>query len=218
MDMRTIKFIILVQTLLILGGCAGLLGNRSFIDQMDRESDSIWVAGQDFDLTSGDSGRAHRSREEILERTPLDGLTREQALENKSVRTELAAKLNSMTDDQYTQYASVRDHLDSDSEKIYYLNLPVSERQDYVRTKMFSVYKKTMRSPASHNFGYKTARSPSVSVGMKKDDIMRMWGRPIQIDVAGDPRYENERWSFYDGSQVKQIYFENGQVSGWILE
>lgn len=216
--MRTLKFIILTQVLFTLSGCAGLLGNRSFIDQMDHDSGSIWVAGQDFDLTSGDSGRAHRSRDEILERTPVDGLTREQALENKSVRDELVAKLNSLTDEQYTQYSSVRDHLDSDSEKIYYLNLPAREREEYVRTKMFSVYKKNMRAPASHNFGYKTARAPTVSVGMRKNDIMKIWGRPAQVDVAGDPRYENERWSFYDGSQIKQIYFENGQVSGWILE
>ncbi len=216
--MRTFKLIILIQALLLLGGCAALLENRSFIDQMDREANSFWTAGKDFELTSGDSGRADRSRDEILDRTPMDGLTREEARENQSVRKELAKKLDSLTDEQFTQYSAVRDHLDTDSEKIYYLKLPTRERQEYIHTKMFSVYKKNMRSPASHNFGYKTARSPNVAVGMRKDDIMRMWGRPVQVDVAGDPRYENERWSFYDGSQVRQIYFENGQVSGWVLE
>ncbi len=185
---------------------------------MEHETDSFWVAGRDFDQTSGDTGRAYRTREEVLKRTPLDGATKEEVERIRSVQTELGKKLNGLTDEQYTQYQSVRDYLENDSEKIYYLNLSPYERESYVQSKMFSVYRDNIRRPASHNFGYKTARSPNVSVGMRKNDVMRSWGRPAQVDVAGDPKYENERWSFYDNGQTKQVYFENGKVSGWVLD
>ncbi|WP_127717960.1 hypothetical protein [Halobacteriovorax sp. HLS] len=208
----------LLVLLVITSSCTQLLTNRSFIDEMEHETDSFWVAGRDFEQTAGDTGRAHRTREEVMKRTPLDGATKEEVEQMSSVQKELSRKVNGLSDEQYTQYQSVIDYLNSDSEKIYYLNLSAYERESYVQSKMFSVYKENIRRPASHEFGYKTAVAPTVLVGMKKEDVMRSWGRPAQVDVAGDPKYENERWSFYDNGEVKQVYFENGKVSGWVLD
>ncbi|PIK14811.1 MAG: hypothetical protein CES88_10775 [Halobacteriovorax sp. JY17] len=216
--MWAIKSILVISLLLNLSGCAELLTSRSFIDEMDRESDSFWVAGEDFNVTAGDSGRAHRTRAEIMKRTPLDGLTKEEIQEKTLLSKELTRKVNAMTDEEYTQYVSIRDKLETDSEKAYYLNLSKHDRGEYLRTKFFTAYQKDSRSPASHDFGFRRTKTTKVDMGMNKNDIMKIWGRPMQVDVAGDPRYENERWSFYDGSHVKQIYFENGVVSGWILE
>jgi hypothetical protein len=216
--MKMTNLISLTFLLVISSSCSQLLTNRSFIDEMEHETDSFWVAGRDFDTTSGDSGKQYRTREEVMQRTPLDGATREEVERKRSVQGELNKKLNALTDEQYTQYQSVREYLENDSEKIYYLNLSQYEREAYVQSKMFSVYRDNIRRPASHSFGYKTARSPRVAVGMRKSDVMRSWGRPAQVDVAGDPKYENERWSFYDNGQMKQVYFENGKVSGWVLE
>ena len=207
-----------MNLLFTLTGCAGMLANRSFIDEMDRDTDSFWVAGEDFNVTAGDNGRAYRTREEIRDRTPQDGLTQEEIQHNALLAKELSRKINAMSDDEYTQYVGIRDKLETDSEKAYYLNLAKYEREEYLRTKFFTAYQNNNRSPASHDFGFKRPKTTTVGVGMNKSDIMKIWGRPMQVDVAGDPRYENERWSFYDGSQVKQIYFENGVVSGWILE
>ncbi|ATH06834.1 hypothetical protein BIY24_02435 [Halobacteriovorax marinus] len=217
--MKTFGSIFKLIILLNFTSCAGLLANRTYIDEMDRESDSFWVAGEDFRLTAGDSGRAYRSEREILERTPVDGLTKEEIQEKSFLRKEITRKVNALSDEDYTQYAGVRDSLTSDSEKVYYLNLPRQERDEYIRTKFFSAYQENSRSPASQNFGYmRSSVTTKVDIGMRKSDIKRIWGRPMQVDVAGDPRYENERWSFYDGSKLRQIYFENGVVSGWILE
>ena len=56
--MRLIKSILTMNLLFTLTGCAGMLANRSFIDEMDRDTDSFWVAGEDFNVTAGDNGRA----------------------------------------------------------------------------------------------------------------------------------------------------------------
>lgn len=216
--MKIIKLILSMLLIANLTGCAALLSGRTFIDEMDRESDSFWVAGEDFQTTAGDTGNAYRSRQEIMDRTPLDGLTKQEIEDKRSLRKEIAMKVNALSDEEYKQYSGVRDSLETDSEKAYYLSLPRGEKEDYLRTKFFSAYKRDSRSPASQDFGYMRSKATKVGIGMKKDDIVRIWGRPMQVDVAGDPRYENERWSFYDGSKVRQIYFENGVVSGWILE
>lgn len=216
--MKKTKFTILLTMLVISTSCAQLLSKRSFIDEMDHETDSFWVAGRDFEHASGDTGSAYRTREEVMQRTPLDGATKEEVERMRSVQSELTRKVNGLTEDQYSKYQSVRSYLKTDTEKIYYLGLSEYERDDYVQSKMFSVYRENIRRPSSHNFGYKTAKSPKVDVGMKKNDVMRSWGRPAKIDIAGDPKYGNERWSFYDNGQMKQVYFENGKVSGWVLD
>lgn len=216
--MKMTKLILLATFLVISTSCTQLLARRSFIDEMEHETDSFWVAGRDFNTASGDTGKRYRTRADVAKRTPMDGATKEEVDRRKSVESELGRKLNALSDEQYTKYQQVREYLENDSEKIYYLNLPRYERESYVQSKMFSVYRDNIRRPASHNFGYKTARNPRVAVGMRKDDVMRSWGRPAQVDVAGDPKYENERWSFYDNGQMKQVYFENGKVSGWVLE
>ncbi len=216
--MRIMKSMFVIAFALSLTGCAELLTGRTFIDEMDRETDSFWVAGQDFETTAGDTGKAYRTRQEIMDRTPLDGLTREEIQQKTLLRKEIVRKVNALSDEDYNRYVSVRNSLTTDSEKAYYLNLPKYERSEYIRTKFFSAYKKDSRSPASKDFGYMRAANTKVDMGMKKTDIMKIWGRPMQVDIAGDPRYQNERWSFYDGSKVRQIYFENGVVSGWILE
>jgi outer membrane protein assembly factor BamE (lipoprotein component of BamABCDE complex) len=59
---------------------------------------------------------------------------------------------------------------------------------------------------------------PELFVGMKKDDVVRNWGRPARIEVAGDPSYQNERWAFYFNGKTKNVYFENGKVQGWELD
>jgi hypothetical protein len=42
-----------------------------------------------------------------------------------------------------------------------------------------------------------------------------MWGRPAQVEVAGNPDNENERWTFFESGSMRQVYFESGSVQGW---
>ena len=55
-------------------------------------------------------------------------------------------------------------------------------------------------------------------LGMDKKTVMKKWGRPTRIDVAGNPTNENERWSFYYNGKVRQVYFEKGVVNGWVID
>ena len=216
--MKKTKLTLLLTILVFSTSCAQFLAKRSFIDEMNNETDSFWVAGRDFQQASGDTGTAYRTREEVMQRTPLDGATKEEVERARSVQSELTRKVNKLSEEQYSKYQTVRSYLKTDSEKIYYLGLSEYERDSYVQTKMFSVYREKIRRPASHDFGYKTAKAPEVNVGMRKNDVMKSWGRPAKVDVAGNPKYQNERWSFYDNGQMKQVYFENGKVSGWVVD
>ncbi len=62
-----------------------------------------------------------------------------------------------------------------------------------------------------------------VSLGMSKDAVLKSWGDPEAIEVAGNPDYGNERWVYthYEGStegyqkQERTLYFERGKVVGW---
>ena len=40
-------------------------------------------------------------------------------------------------------------------------------------------------------------------------------GKPMRVEIAGNPRYENERWLYRMNGASKYIYFESGQVQGW---
>ena len=44
---------------------------------------------------------------------------------------------------------------------------------------------------------------------------MQNWGRPDRMDVAGDPKFQNERWAYQRDGVTNYIYFENGRVEGW---
>jgi hypothetical protein len=59
--------------------------------------------------------------------------------------------------------------------------------------------------------------------GMSPQEVVSAWGRPREIQVAGEGRSGgNERWLYYSGNslryginQARVIYFENGRVAGW---
>lgn len=62
-----------------------------------------------------------------------------------------------------------------------------------------------------------------IRVGMRTTHVQRNLGLPDQREVAGNPEYGNERWTYektvptpggyYDEKRV--IYFEGGTVVGW---
>ncbi len=72
----------------------------------------------------------------------------------------------------------------------------------------------------------KPATTDYLHLGMGKNNVQRSLGIPTQVEVAGNPKYENERWIYetqvptMDGfySERRVIYFENGTVVGWESE
>lgn len=71
--------------------------------------------------------------------------------------------------------------------------------------------------------GRNTASEGTVRLGMQKNKVQLHLGHPTLVEVAGNPKYGNERWIYersvptMDGffTEKKVIYFEGGSVVGW---
>lgn len=224
------KTIGLIGILFITQSCAMLFPHRSFQEEMDRESDGLWIPGRDFEISAGDAGEIYRDRREIMRRTPATAYETKQMKEEVALRSELARHENRLSEKQYKQYMRDRDDLNSVTEKIYYLRLPASERAAYMTTKRNSYSQNSRaygvsRGPASARpVDYDTYNpvniwniDKEIQQGMSKSDVRRLLGGPDRVDVAGNPSYENERWVYRSSGKVNYVYFESGQVSGWVL-
>ena len=222
--MRT-NFKIMTKTITIgfvlttLTGCAALLEQRSYIDEMERESDGFFVAGRDFPVTNGDTGEAFRSRAEIKRRTPASTRSKEIEKEKSSLEQELQEKVAQLYDESLQNYYRDTKYLESDSERLYYLSMSGSERTEYINTKITDLAdEETLKGDSREFLKRRSVHSRPIAQGMTKDDVMELWGKPTRVEVAGHPKFENERWSFFEGSTVKFIYFESGKVQGWSLD
>lgn len=200
-------------------GCAALLEQRSYIDEMERESDGFFVAGRDFPVTNGDTGEAYRSRAEIKRRTPASSRSKEIEKEKSSLEQELQEKVAQLDDESLQNYYRDTKYLESDSERLYYLSMSGSERTEYINTKITDLAdEETLKGDSREFLKRRSVHSRPIAQGMTKDDVKELWGKPTRIEVAGHPKFENERWSFFEGSTVKFIYFESGKVQGWSLD
>lgn len=225
------KLVGVILILLVTQSCAMLFPQRSFQEEMDRESDGLWIPGRDFDVTAGDAGEIYRDRNEIMRRTPATAYEAKQMKEEVALKSELARHENRLTERQFKQYMQDRDDLNSVSEKIYYLRLPASERRDYMNSKRnsygtnVSSMARGVRAPASRQMVDYDQYNPvniwnidkEIQHGMSKGQVRRLMGGPDRVDVAGNPSYENERWVYRAGGKLNYVYFEGGQVSGWVL-
>ena len=65
-----------------------------------------------------------------------------------------------------------------------------------------------------------------LQIGMNKRKVTLSLGEPSQREVAGNPKYENERWIYnrriptLNGEYQERhiIYFESGSVVGWEIQ
>lgn len=230
------KTIILVLVLTQVG-CQALFERRKFADEMDRDTDGIFVPGRDFYVVEGDSGRAHRSYDEIMDRTPQTEAERRRYKAKVSLRQELSAKEATLSDGEYARYQEYWDELNTTSKKIYYLDLKNdSDRKRYIQAltgQRKQAYKNrtqrylpNSRRPSSIRrsrnqvstislMELSGVKESAIGPGMSMDTVVGKWGGPERIDVAGRTGEGNERWTYYRHGRVRQIYFENGRVSGW---
>ena len=78
--------IIIVMTLLFITGCSELItsmSNRSFVEEMDRKTDGIWVPGNDFPVVSGDKGKRFRDWDDIYQRTPATYKSKQERMQEE---------------------------------------------------------------------------------------------------------------------------------------
>lgn len=206
----------LIVGLLTLTSCSGFLPDRSFIEEMNRESDPVFVPGKDFKTVSGDTGEAYRSREEIQKRTPASERSREKMKEEESIRLELAQKEADIPEEYLEQYAKDKKYLPSDSDKLYYLSLSLNERANYIATKKADWQED--QGKGQDFIQKRSIHSKDLYLGMTKAQVLQAWGKPSRVDIAGNPRNQNERWVFFEDGSAKQIFFESGRVGGWALD
>lgn len=74
-----------------------------------------------------------------------------------------------------------------------------------------------------HQNSRKFASTDNIRLGMQRRRVKMSLGSPMHVEVAGNPKYGNERWiyekeiptldGYYTEKQV--IYFEGGSVVGW---
>jgi outer membrane protein assembly factor BamE (lipoprotein component of BamABCDE complex) len=67
------------------------------------------------------------------------------------------------------------------------------------------------------------ASGDNISLGMQMKKVKLNLGTPMTVEIAGNPKYGNERWIYekeiptMNGyyKEKKVIYFEGGSVVGW---
>jgi hypothetical protein len=212
-----LRIFMMVAVLSLNLSCTQFLGHRSFIDEMDKDTDGLFVPGDDFNVLPGDKGKAYRTDTEISGRTPANLRTRDGVARHRALRRELEQKERSLTDIEYSEYMADVPFLKDQSEKVYYLNLPYPERGSYMASRK-NGSEEGYRKAGLSFYESRSIRGQEIHVGMSKNDVTSLWGRPSRVDVAGNPSRQNERWSFYNNGGVKQIFFEGGVVQGWALE
>jgi len=219
------KFRIIVRStsiisLLILVSCAQLFNRRQFVEEMDREDKRLFRPGQDFELVEGDSGSPYRSDSDIASRTPKTAYALQNERESSSLLNELRKKEDSLNRKELHRYKRNEGHFKNESEKIYYLGLSPMDRINYLKIKGGTLRPRIMsrivhRPMTMQNIIREDA---NLYIGMEKDEVKSRWGKPNYVDVAGDPVRQNERWSYLNNDNTKQIFFEAGRVQGWLIE
>ena len=108
-----------------------------------------------------------------------------------------------------------RDLFDSNSERIYYLNLPIEDRLGYLSRKRGDLRRLDFKDTGYSSLERRAIKKRQLFVGMTKGAVRRSWGSPERVEYAGNPQMQNEKWTFYHGRSRKNVFFESGIVQGW---
>lgn len=120
------------------------------------------------------------------------------------------------------QYSKALPYMTSDFEKMEFLSLEgFEERQLWLSQKNFPT-----RPTESAKSLQELVDARDIALGMPQTLVKRSWGDPDAVEVSGNPRFKNERWTYEtnvstpDGYRLekKSVYFEGGKVVGWEVE
>ena len=218
----------------ILTSCS-LLDRRDYTYQMDEyyHEQPMFMAGRDFPVSAGDTGRDHyRTDKEIARRTPASLGQKREYLYERSLERELRHLEARLTESEYDEFKQIRGQIGSISEQIYCLRLNEYEKAEYLAMrKIRPLRARNSRGRYGHGPQRVAFHPPyqannpkglrastglnDVVLGMTMDDVVGVWGAPEKRDIAGNPKLKNERWAFRRNGKVKFIYFESGKVRGW---
>lgn len=116
------------------------------------------------------------------------------------------------------QYYKYKPYMKSDKDRLEFLEITSIEGRQ--------------RWADSHNLGdtdkfssdiQAAVDSEDILAGMTKQAVRESWGDPLEVEVAGNPVYGNERWKYTRSiaspegyvTETRFIYFESGRVAGW---
>ncbi|MCT4640955.1 MAG: outer membrane protein assembly factor BamE [Bacteriovoracaceae bacterium] len=209
------KLQLLISFLLIFSSCS-LLDYRDFDKEMDefRSDDPMFVAGEDFEIASGDSSYVGRDYHTVINRTPPTARMQERIDYHSSITSELKELESGLTDQEYAYYKHIDHTFSSNSDRIYFLSLTESEKKSYLelhghRSPSRPNYAAASRSIASTGF------EASLRQGMSKEEVMQQLGSPVSTEIGGDLLYRTEVWSYAKNSMTQRVYFTDGSLSGW---
>lgn len=203
------RFLFSISILFSLTSCADLQLGRNFMAAMEQDDSSFFHPEKDFPVVAGDKAWS----EDTPSRGPASGEEQMNDRASRALRAELRSLESAESDESASLYSEYKDKMRSTSERIYFLKLPPYERKEYLMTRGFiKEPEKQMFAPHERIFAI---RKNDVLMGMTKLDVMESLGKPLRVEVAGNPRNENERWLYRLQGQQKYIYFESGKVGGW---
>ncbi len=204
---------LLLSLLLTATGCTQFHTGRSFLTAMENDDSRFFNPTDDFPVVTGDTGRFWNTENEQKRRTPASDEDVAQSRSQRLLNQELRNLESSESEEGVNFYESHRHQLQTTSEKIFFLKLPPHERRDYLMSRGFIAEPKShVLSQPERMFGI---RKQDIQLGMSKSDVAASWGKPVRVEVAGNPQNENERWLYKMNGASKYIYFEAGQVQGW---
>jgi hypothetical protein len=204
------KSIITLTIIFFISSCS--LFERSHYQVMEENKADFFVADRDFPMVSGDTGQAYRTKKQVWNRTPGSVKFRKKEMQNILIMQELSKLERMQSDESYKHYREYKNDFTSNSEKIFFLKLrTLKEREEYLFSRGLN---KSSTSPEENE----AVRQREIIIGMTKHSVVQSWGRPNRVDIAGNPRYENERWAYLKRGKLNYIYFESGHVQGWKMQ
>lgn len=209
----SLKVLPLTLLLTLPVGCAQFHTGRSFLTEMERDDSTFFEPRNDFPVVAGDTGRDWRTDKEMRARTPAGMQDIEESRTSRYLKSELRSLESNQSEEALEFYDKHKHQFATTSEKIYFLKLPQRERRDYLLSRGFIEEPKVpLYNQRETAFA---VRKQDILLGMKKNDVLESWGKPLRVEIAGNPRNENERWLYKMNGASKYIYFESGQVEGW---
>lgn len=206
------RYAFFLTGLCLFSSCSAFQTGRTYLTEMEQDDSSFFNPREDFPVVAGDTGRFWNTESERRARTPTSIEEREEDLHSRSLRHELKDLEGSQSEESLNQYSSHKHQFRTISEKIYFLKLHPRERAEYLESRGFIA---DSGSSFSAYDRMKPVKKKDILFGMSKQDVMGSWGKPYQVEVAGNPSFENERWLYKVDGATKYIYFESGRVEGW---
>jgi hypothetical protein len=205
------KLLIIIISALSLSSCM-TLSHRDYLAEMEHDDSTLFQAREDFPIVAGDTGEDWRSDENWKLRTPASESQIAEERYSRSLTMQLSKLENAQSEGARLHYEKFKPHLASESERIYFLSLRGrQEREEYLAAR--GITETSMIKSHLSQLGRDI--NAELALGMSKSDIEESWGEPYDVEYAGNPNHENERWLYRKDGAVKYIYFEAGRVGGW---